>query len=35
MKKLLLILVLAVMCSNVAKADDFGDGFKAYDKGDF
>ena len=35
MKKLLLILVLAVMCSSVARADDLSDGFKAYKKGDY
>ena len=35
MKKLLLILVLAVMCSNVARADDFDDGVEAANKGDF
>ena len=35
MKKLLLILVLAVMCSSVARADDFVDGVVAYGKGDY
>ena len=35
MKNLLLILVLAVMCSSVAKADDFDDGVEAANKGDF
>jgi len=35
MKKLLLILVLAVMCSSVARADDFGDGYAAYKKGNY
>lgn len=35
MKKLLLILVLAVMCSSVARADDFDDGAKAYQKEDY
>ena len=35
MKKLLLILVLAVMCSSVARADDYDDGAKAYQKRDY
>ena len=35
MKKLLLILVLAVMCSSVARAGDSEDAEKAYQKGDY
>ena len=35
MKKLLLILVLTVICSSVARAGDFDDGAKAYQKGDY
>jgi len=33
MKKLLLILVLAVMCSSVARADDFEDAYKEWNSG--
>jgi len=35
MKKLLLILVLAVMCSSVARADDYKDGLVALGIGDY
>ena len=35
MKKLLLILVLTVICSSVARAGDFDDGVKAYQKRDY
>ena len=35
MKKLLLILVLAVMCNSVARADDIDDAEKAYEKKDY
>jgi TPR repeat protein len=35
MKRFLLILVLAVMCSSVAKADNFDDALEAYKKGDY
>ena len=35
MKKLLLILVLTVICSSVARAGDFDDGVKAYQKHDY
>ena len=35
MKKLLLILALAVMCSSVARGDDLDDGYKAYEKKDY
>jgi len=35
MKKLLLILVLAVMCNSVARADDFKDEKDAYKKGNY
>jgi len=35
MKRFLLILVLAVMCSSVAKADNFNDALEAYKKGDY
>lgn len=35
MKKLLLILVLAVMCSSVTRADDLDDGYAAYKKDNY
>ena len=35
MKKLLIILVLAVMYSSVARGDDLEDGYIAYEKGDY
>jgi len=35
MKKLLLILVLAVMCSSVTRADNFDDAYSAYNKGNY
>ena len=35
MKKLLLILVLVVLCSSVARGDDLEDGYKAYEKKDY
>ena len=35
MKNLLLILVLAVMCSSVARADNYEDGVEAFKKGDY
>jgi TPR repeat protein len=35
MKKLLIFLVLAVMYSSVARADDLEDGYKAYEKKDY
>ena len=35
MKKLLLILVLAVMCSSLARAGDYDDAAKAYQKRDY
>ena len=35
MKKILLILVLAVMCSSVTRADDLDDGYASYNEGNY